>query len=446
MRKNKMLSVICIFLSIVMMMSFSGCNKTLKEEVFEIFGITTDSDENQEDNEPIKHLALVIGERKNSPKPNLSSVKDILKKIYIYSGTLDIYMVDGDPSKSNTHIDIEPIDQSLSSSNKEKKAEEKVNNLMKNLAEARAQSAEADVLGTVNLAADKLQTYSEGEKIMIIFDSGISTVGYGVLKFNPNLEEDIDRYIEYFKDVKAIDNYENIDITWYCFGMAYGEQENITSLYTENLQTIWTKIFTEGGATVSNSTFNHDGSVERSEKEKSIYESYPNVSAVDVVIKTFEPTPYSPDTDTDIEELLDSDVVLEVEINFDSNVNKIADSDKDETAKFLKPIADAIKSKPADDDTQLFVIGCTSSFGNNEEENKKYGKERAEAVCGVLEEKNGVPKNKMCAIGAGFSDENFYHTDVDANGNFVDGENAKKNRKVYVMYSTNPWAQKYKEN
>ena len=456
MNKNKRISVICTILAAIMVLSFCGCELQISFDKWPPITLI-DSDKNTGDassseladnNESAKHLALVIGERQNSPKPDLSIVKDILKEAYIYGGSLDVYMIDGDPSKSNDHVDIDPVDQSLSPENKEKKAKENANKLMAALAKARAKSEESNVMEAVNLAAEKLQTYSSGEKIMKIFDSGISTKGEGLVEFTPELEGDIDRYIEHLKTVQAIKNYKDIDITWYCFGMTYGEQENITSLYRENLKTIWTKIFTEGGADVKDNTFNHDGSVERSAKEKSDYESYPKVSVISVVIETFKHTPYNPTEDTDIDEILNDNTVLELEIDFDPGVNKIINAEK--TAEYLKPIAEAIKSRPEDDDIQLYVIGCTSSYSkepseNKEEENKKFGQIRADAVCEVLIKYNKVPEKKIRAIGAGFSDKDLYQTDVDANGSFVEGDNAQKNRKVYVMYSNHPWAQKYKE-
>lgn len=429
-------TIISTALAASMMLSFTGCGESIPTDIKGLLGgkpedtvqeTTVNSPYSFSDDVTVqKHLALALGIRNGMAIPDIAPVVPLIEQIHLSGGTVDIYVTDGDPSANSTHFDVDAPDMSLSENNRLKAAEKDAADLTAAILEAKPKAEESDVLGAVNLAAEKLRSYT-GEKSLVIFDSGVSTTGG--LHQTTFEDLDVDATVSDLIAKRSVTDYSDMKIAWFCFASADGEQPKLADIDYYNLRDEWTKIFTSGGAKTEDITIDR-GSIANLDKQtkQALFDSYPSVTPVEVTFDNGGTHYYEPDTSEEETKktIIDTGVAVNEQLlGFEKDSYVIADRDK--AKKDLEGVAKAIKDSP---ELNVILIGSIAKVGE-EESGKEFSLKRAEALRDLFVEM-GVPSEQMKTAGAGYSDPNFYTDDNDANGNLIESL-AKMNRCVYVL-------------
>lgn len=131
--------------------------------------------------------------------------------------------------------------------------------------------------------------------------------------------------------------------------------------------------------------------------------------------------------------------INETQIRFVAN--KATFVDKEKAIEVLKPVADAILAAP---EHALMIAGTTATIGT-QENTIELSKQRANAVKDLLVQVYHVPETQIKTVGLGYKLDPFQRgMDIDKDGNFVESE-AVKNRRVVILDSEDPIAQKLLE-
>ena len=363
-------------------------------------------------------LAVVVGKHGNSMEIplNAPSIKEaIYNSCYTY-GSVAFVSVDGNPKVYYQANIPEPEVGGLTENKKQSIANGYTEQLLREIQHAYPEVAEVDTLKAIQQAAFTLQGSSESaDKVMVIMDSGLSTVGY--LDFTKSLlEADVQSIVEALKEAEAIPNMQDASVVWMFIGQTASPQQELSERQKKKLQEIWTAILLEGGA--KEVTFASDIASELSE------ELFPGVSLVDV-----EERSINVDTEERIPVEIIIDETIETVVLDNASVQFVGDKavfvDKEVAMSHIKELAEQLLMHP---DNKVYVIGTTAS-GNREFCNQ-LSIDRAQTVTDALIVM-GVPESQLIPMGLGFEDP-WHIDDLDDSGRQIESQ-ACQNRKVLIV-------------
>ncbi len=363
-------------------------------------------------------LAVVVGKHGNSMEIplNAPSIKEaIYNSCYTY-GSVAFVSVDGNPKVYYQANIPEPEVGGLTENKKQSIADGYTEQLLREIQHASPEAAEVNTLKAIQQAALTLQGSSESsDKVMVIMDSGLSTVGY--LDFTKGLlEADVENIVEALKEAEAIPNLKDVRIVWMFNGQTAKPQKELSERQKKKLQEIWTAILLEGGAKEVN--YASDIASELSD------EVFPAVSLVDVEARSID---MDIEERTSVESIIDEPIETVVLDN--TSVQFVGDKavfvDKEVAMSHIKKLAEQLLMYP---DNKVYVIGTTAS-GNREFCNQ-LSIDRAQTVTDALIDM-GVPESQLIPMGLGFEDP-WHIDDLDDSGRQIESK-AYQNRKVLIV-------------
>lgn len=386
--KKTISAIISIILIICSISMFAGCNGHTKESALEPLAVS-----------------LVMGVHKHFPKLVFTSEnvhEPIYEACYSY-GDISVFTVEGMPKP---HADYELVapDKSITETKRKQLARQNANSIISDCARAAATSEETDTLAALILSANALQASSASTKKMIVYDSGLCTIGLldqvsqDVLSANPEI------VTEKLKELNALPDLNGTSVEWIGLGAVSGEQNEIPSSYKHKLKTLWEAIITASGGTVEFDTTPIYG------KEA---DGLPYVSTVYFAQDSIEIN------GSDMQEPIKID---ETTAKFVADKAKFVD--ENEARKALSPIADILTENP---DLKIIVAGTTASVGDGYELSYRRAK-----TCKDILVSLGANEDQIECMGLGSSKNRFHVDDLDSNGNLIE-EHARQNRAIYIF-------------
>ena len=362
-------------------------------------------------------LAVVGSPHSNAPSfpLNAPSIKDKLYNCCYTHGSVSFITNDGNPKVVYQTNIPKPEKSGLSENKKKTIATGYTNQLLKELSNLQSNVPEVDTLKAISYASKTLSGNSSADKVLVVMDSGLSTVGY--LDFTKGLLiADTDAIIEALEKAEAIPDLTDVNVIWMYMGQTAAPQQELSEAQKSKLEDIWTAILTKGGA----KSIEFVTDIASDEPSKNL----PNVSIVDVQDRTI---------DVETSEVEPVEIVIEPPIETivldNTSVRFIGDKaefvDYEEASSVLKEYAEILLAHP---DNKVYVIGTTAT-GSTDFCNV-LSVNRANAVCEVLIA-CGVPEGQLIPMGLGYEDP-WHIDDVDDNGKQIE-EYACQNRKVLIV-------------
>lgn len=354
-------------------------------------------------------LAIVSGYHANAPVPAIDSATalEALRASTASYGSVCLIINDGAPFVAADY-DIAAPQKKLSNTKMEEIAQSQVNQLVSVLSSTQAITPETDTLAAISLAARSLAD-ADGEKYILMLDSGLSTSGY--VDFTKNLlNADPAAVVDYLTQNKALPDLENINVIWAGLGDVAGIQKTLTPSALESLRTIWAEVLRAAG--VKSTNFAVD--LPSAEEKKGL----PYVTPVEITQDApmvIEPLPISFDEPF----VLDEEKVLFLP---DSDIF----ADPAAAAAALQPIVEHLNVHPG---LELMLAGTTAQVGNNES-SIQLSRMRAEAVKALLVDLGAEESRIAKTIGLGF-DHPYHLQDIGPDGLLND--NAPYNRSVILF-------------
>lgn len=351
------------------------------------------------------NLVILSGNHSNAPVPPINSelVRQAIYESALSCSSISIVIVDGQPYVAGDYL-LSSSKKKLSKQKKDQIAKKQRASLLSVLQKSKAQTPEVDTMGAITLAARGIKD-KQGEKKLLILDSGLSTAG--IVNFdNGLLYEEPETIVNSLKEQSALPDLTGYSITWTGLGDVSSPQEPLLPADIQNLQKIWNAILQASGAEVK--FINGYPSVEKDD-------GLPQVSTI--LLNKEKPILNQNKT---MEEKI---VLNEEKILFQPDTADFADYD--EAIKTLRPIAKILK----ENQIHIGLAGTTATLPTNEE-CKQLSLERAEAVRQLLI-KLGVDEGKIKeVIGIGYEHE-FHIPDIDEQG--FQNEKAPLNRTVIIF-------------
>ena len=398
--------IMCLFSACLL----TGCADISKELTsLDIVGGSRDSDG--------KALAVVGSPHSNEPSfpLNAPSIKDKIYDCCYTYGSVSFITNDANP-KVVYQADIpKPEKSGLSENKKNKIAKDFTIQLLKELSCMHAEVSEVDTLKAVSYASKTLSGIKSTDKMIVIMDNGLSTVGY--LDFTKGfLYSDTELIVEALEKAEAIPELSDIDILWMYMGQTASPQQELSEVDKHKLEEIWSAILIAGGA--RNIEFVNDIASDDPN------EDLPSVSVVDVQERTIEvetatPIPVRCIIPKPIETIeLDS-----ASVSFIGNKAEFVNYE--DASDELKKYANLLLEHP---DNKVYVIGTTAT--GSETFCRELSVKRAEKICQVLTS-HGVPESQLISLGMGYEDP-WHIPDIDDAGRHIE-EYACQNRKVLIV-------------
>lgn len=350
-------------------------------------------------------VAVVLGNRQNTKKPNLngaaltSLVQQAIKSACFISWTV----VDGQPQCKNEYKVSTPSTAGLSKAQIDRIYTQETSSILSNMAATKAETPEADVLQAIDIASRSLSDAPQGaSKQLIVLDSGLSTAGALNFTTSDFLDADPSLAINYLADNKGIPDLSGIDVAFIGLGDVSSPQQQLTGSEIANLKSIWTGIISKGGgkANILNSLSGGAGPTTG-------YPAVTPISGLTVATTSFD----------------NSSAVVFRNILFTGDSAEYVDTNVVMSA--LQPVASYMKAHP---DYSILLIGTTAGDGD-ENYCLNLSKARAEAVRATLISM-GISEKRITAIGKGYEDE--WHLPDVSNGHLTESV-AALNRKVVLL-------------
>lgn len=353
------------------------------------------------------NIAIVSGFHANSPTPNFKAVIPFIEEACKSYGSINIITCDGEPFQV-AQVDIPEITKDLSDRKLEEITSGQVQEILNLLTNSQAVTPEVDTLNAIECASRALNTM-EGEKWVVILDSGISTTGE--LNFVGSYFQEIDPQdvTQKLNENNALPDLTNCMVVWYGLADVCTPQQEISSKDRKTLEEVWQTILMQANA--ASVTFASDLPMTISSSE-----GLPQVSVVDImetkaVIKKYNP-----------EEV----IVLDDEtLNFKAGTAELLTSQND-VKEVLRPVIEFLLDNP---EYEILLAGTTASAGTASEL-----KTLSEKRCSTVKEfllNAGVAESQIHLVGLGFENE-LTVQDTDSNGKFIE-DKGKQNRTVRIM-------------
>ena len=404
---------VCTVMMVTMIMLASvltGCGGNARGN-----GGTGETGENNITSEDTVSVSVVVGAHSNA---NIISVnaevieEQVYQCAYTY-GTVSLIRADGKPEEFLKANIPEPSTDGLSDRKLESIAEDYRDEILATFnTDGEAKYPEVDTLDAIRLASNTLQTIGNGDKYLVVADTGLSTAGYLNFCENDLFNTPTDEIINALSEEKAIPDLEGVNVVWLYAGQVAEPQERLSEVQKAKLIEIWTAVLEESGVASENIDFRPDSA------SNTAYSGLPEVSVVNADERKTDITPLET-------------VVLDPE-----SVSFVGDEaifvDREQAEQAISSVAHILIQHP---DNKVYVVGCTASSTGREGFCQSLSENRAQAVVQVLKE-YGVPKDQMVAIGVG--DYAPWHVeDLDENGKQIE-EYAKQNRCVVVVDTQDP--------
>lgn len=356
-------------------------------------------------------LAIVSGYHANAPAPAWQSatVTEAVLSSTAGCGSVCVIVNDGAPYVAADY-DIAAPEKNLSATKRAEIAQAQSDQILAVLAASRAVTPEADALAAITLAARSLED-AQGEKYLLVADSGLSTAGY--LDWTQNLlRASSQAVLAYLEDMRALPDLTGVRVVWVGLGDVAGDQTAPTPANLETLRSVWSDVLYAAGA--SSVEFAADLPAAASDEAGDL----PYVTPVE--IRPDAPIEIDPSALTSGAPL----VLDEEKILFLADTAVFADHDA--AAATLRPVADYMA---AHQEFTLLIAGTTATAGSNES-CKALSQARAEAVKELLLSMGAEDDRIAGAVGLGYAHK--YHTpDLDAQGRQT--ASAAANRSVMLF-------------
>ncbi|WP_164842535.1 hypothetical protein [Actinoplanes solisilvae] len=344
-------------------------------------------------------LAVVVGGRSNMPRPALvAQARDDLRDAILSRDTLFIVGVSGRPEV----LYSEEIEHDCDS---EIACDALVDDYLARIDElvgaVRADTAEADQLGALAVAADQLAGVSgNGPKRIIMIDNGLQTMGDLPMQAPGALSVDPKEQADAVVKSKSLPSLQNVDVLLTGLGARYEPQPALSRDAVTRVKDLWSAVLTEAGAKVSVDTSPLDESQAPN----------PNQPPVALVEPDDKPAP----------DVTHCYRIRDDQVGFLPGKDQFRDPES--AREVLTPIAADLKKL----NVTLSVIGTTAL---PEKSPFPLSTKRAERVAGVLADL-GVRRDAMITGGVGTSFSGF-KPDTDADGNLIPSL-AVQNRLVLI--------------
>ena len=370
-------------------------------------------DATKDTNTPI-NIAIVSGYHANAPIPAIhaATIQDAIINSTSSYGSVCIVINDGAPYVVADY-QISTPEKNLSSTKRKEIAQAQATQITAVLTDAQATTPEVDTLAAITLAVRSLSD-TQGQKYIVIDDSGLSTCGY--MNFTQNLlQADSQTIVDYLTATEALPKMDGIDVIWVGLGDVAGSQTPLTPSNLETLRSIWNSVLYAAG-------------VQSVEFASDLPSTTPTTDLN---------LPYV----TPVSILQDASIIVETSaVSFDNpiifNEEKIlflpdtaTFADYDAAADTLGPIAEYMALYP---NFRLLLAGTTATAGSNES-CKQLSLMRADAVKNLLLDMGVDEKQITQTIGLGY-DHKYHIPDIDSNGQ--QNANAAENRSV-ILFDAN---------
>lgn len=398
MKKGKSL-LMALGMCVVFAGMMTGCSETNHEEIA---------------------LAIVGSPHSNEPgfPLNAATVKEEIYNCCYTYGEVSFISCDGNP-KVVYQADIpEPEKSGLSENKKKTIATNYVDQLLAELSKVKAETPQVDTLKAITYGAKVLAGSNENaEKVLVIMDNGLSTVGYvddtkGLLNANP------EEVVSALEEADAIPDLNGVHVVWMYLGQTALPQEELSETQKQNLENRWKLILQAGGA--ASVEFRNDIASDDPDPE------LPEVSTVDVQDRTIQ---------VEAEQPLETIVLDQTTVKFIGDKAEFVNYE--EAVSVLQQYAEILLEHP---NNKVYVIGTTAK--GDETFCKELSRDRANQVCQVLIS-CGVPETQLIPMGLGYSDP-WHIEDEDEYGHQLE-EYAAQNRKVLIIDTNGEDAAKIQE-
>lgn len=387
------------------------CVISLMMSVLMMTGCTGGSSESE------KSVSLVLGVHNYFPKVTLNS-ESIYTKIYeaCYSyGNCSAVIVDGEPFVA-CNYNIDNPKKNIDTAKKEQLAKQNTEQILSNVSSLSAQTPEIDTLSAISLSANTLHSASnECEKSMIVFDSGLSTTSLLNFAEQNIIDAPVESIVEQLKELHAIPDLSDIEITWIGIGVTCGKQNRLTDNYKYKLQELWNAILEAGEA---KKVCFDTTPVSNEENDNNL----PKCTTVPIIADPLE-----------VEQIESEETIPEI-MKWDENSSIKFEADQAKfvnekaVGKELKPIAAYLKNNSEE---KIYIFGMTATVLGGDS-GIELSKERAE-VCKEVLIKQGVKEEQLICVGLGKIDNPLrVKNDIDENGKQIESL-AKKNRAVFFI-------------
>ena len=355
-------------------------------------------------------VSVVVGAHSNANviSPNAQEIGEQLYQCAYTYGTVSLIRADGKPEEFMKAKIQEPTTKGLSESKLKSIAEGYQSEIFAAFqTDGMAKVEEVDTLEAIRLAANSLKTITEGDKYLVIADTGLSTTGYVNFCADDLFNTPTEDIAQALEDEKAIPDLEGVHVTWLYAGQVAEPQQTLSEVQKDKLIEIWSAILEKAGA--ASIDFRPDSA------SSTPYTDLPNVSTVNADDRNIDVTPLT-------KMILDSESVSFVG-------DQAVFVDEAQAKQAISGVAQTLRAPPVN---EVYVAGCTASLPGKEDFCQNLSEDRAQAVVDVLKEL-GVPEEQMTAVGMG-NQAPWHLEDLDAAGKQIESI-AQQNRCVVVLDS-----------
>lgn len=349
--------------------------------------------------------SIIVSHRSNieAVPVNTKEIVDQLYDTVFTYAEISIVSAEGKPRPVfHTRIPAPKVD-GLSDNKLQTIADGYVKQIQEELKEVQATTAEVDLLGAIRIAAQQLSD-APGEKVMLIFDTGISTKSY-IDMTTDILYADPTEVVSWLEKEHAIPDLSGIDVEWY-FPATAVPQEPLNEDQKYRIRMLWEAVLKAGNVRsviMKDVTYGTEG-----------YADMPYVSTIDVAEPSGAP------------EVVETVVLDEGQVKFCPNSSEFHEPEKAEAE--LKAVAEMLCGHP---DRVVYVAGATATpIMGDIAFSQSLSEARAEAVAQTLI-RHGVSADRMIVVGLGADRDPWHRGDVD-NGSYIEAE-ASRNRKTMII-------------
>lgn len=198
---------------------------------------------------PKTHSAFVLGVHKNFPMPSPAELYGEIYTSVSDGGTIAAVVSDGTADTLSFERVFE-VPDSFAVDSEEQNAKSNANSVVFEFLGLQADAPESDLLQAITTAAKALNSYGAGNKVIYVYDSGVSTDG--LLNFTDAslIDTPPEQVAEGLRQISALPDLNGITVKWMGFGQTCGDQSPLSASHVSKLRAIWQKVIFECGATV----------------------------------------------------------------------------------------------------------------------------------------------------------------------------------------------------
>lgn len=404
-RKTIFLKFFALILSIGILVTSVSCSKTHPNS--SITTVTNISTTIMVDNPNDAATCFLLGKTANVKIPNTSLIRDELYQLSEDAQSYRVVILDGKPNEIDCQDTVYFPKRVFNQKENNKKI---IQSHLDRIMNLMPDDEEIDILEGLE-SGKKALSDSKSQKRIVIFSSGISTIGELNFVKNPDwIEKRPTEIIEKLKANYSLPDLSGIDLVWHGFGDVSEPQEDLTKFNEYRLKNLWIEIL---------KACNVD------EPEKVFIDSLPikdngDYNNSEIVYPKVTPVKFTSKID-----------ITEEEIGFIAN--QASFRNERVAIESLKHYAECIKNS----NSCFYIIGSTATFGDPQK-CLVLSEKRANAVKRILCDNYGIPEEQLqiYALGQNNLGGNYEWrcNDLNEDGS-LNEEIAHKNRKVMVIDS-----------